>query len=89
MQARKRTKFLAEVKDKKGQQLTISFSTFLGSLSEAKSRLEEMGYEAQKIVYARDHHICKYCGRITESSYKDLLCTDCRWTFGHSLYSEL
>ena len=37
----------------------------------------------------RGSHICKYCGDIAEGTYKDLLCSDCRETFGHSLFSEL
>lgn len=88
MQARK-TKFLAEVTNKKGEELTISFDTIVDSISEAEAFIKKEGYKVQKISYARNHHICKYCGSIAESSYKDLLCTDCRWTFGHSLYSEL
>ena len=37
----------------------------------------------------RGSHICKYCGNIAEGTYQELLCADCRETFGHSLYSEL
>ena len=37
----------------------------------------------------RGSHLCKYCGDIAEGTYADLLCPDCRETFGHSLYSEL
>lgn len=36
-----------------------------------------------------DTHICKYCGDIAEGTFEDLLCAECRQTFGHSLYSEL
>ena len=36
-----------------------------------------------------DTHNCKYCGQLVEGSYEDLLCEDCRESFGHSLYSEL
>lgn len=86
--ATKRTKFLAEVEDQNGQQLTLSFSLLL-DLEEAKLHLEKVGYKVQKIVYAKDHHICKYCNRIAEGSYEDLLCEDCKYIFGHSLYSEL
>ena len=32
---------------------------------------------------------CKYCGRSNNSTEPDLLCAECRETFGHSLYSEL
>ena len=34
-------------------------------------------------------HKCKYCGNIVKGTYTDLLCDDCKMTFGHSLYSEL
>ena len=34
-------------------------------------------------------HLCKYCGEIVDGEYEDLLCEDCRMTFGHALYSEL
>ena len=37
----------------------------------------------------RGKHSCKYCGGIAEGTYTDLLCKDCRETFGHSLFSEL
>ena len=37
----------------------------------------------------RGKHICKYCFGIAEGTYADLLCEECRETFGHSLYSEL
>jgi len=37
----------------------------------------------------RGSHICKYCGGIAEGTFADLLCADCRETFGHSLFSEL
>ena len=37
----------------------------------------------------RGSHLCKYCGEIAEGTFEDLLCADCRETFGHSLYSEL
>ena len=37
----------------------------------------------------RGKHICKYCGNIAEGTYADLLCEECRMTFGHSLFSEL
>ena len=40
-------------------------------------------------ILPRGSHLCKYCGEIAEGTYADLLCSDCRETFGHSLYSEL
>ena len=32
---------------------------------------------------------CKYCGEENNSTDEDLLCENCRETFGHALYSEL
>jgi len=37
----------------------------------------------------RGKHSCKYCGGIAEGTHEDLLCSECRETFGHALYSEL
>lgn len=34
-------------------------------------------------------HPCKYCGQETGSSDRDVLCAECRDTFGHTFYSEL
>ena len=40
-------------------------------------------------VLEKNKHICKYCGSITEGEYENILCSDCRECFGHTLYSEL
>jgi len=32
---------------------------------------------------------CKYCGKPNNSKDEDVLCEECRETFGHSFYSEL
>ena len=32
---------------------------------------------------------CKYCGEENGSPDEDLLCSECREDFGHSLYSKL
>ena len=37
----------------------------------------------------KDCHACQYCGNIAEGTLEDLLCKECKETFGHSLYSEL
>lgn len=42
-----------------------------------------------EIESLENKHICKYCGEITEGTFEDLLCEECRDIFGHSLYSEL
>lgn len=40
-------------------------------------------------ILPRGKHICKYCGNIAEGTLSDLLCSDCRETFGHTMFSEL
>ena len=34
-------------------------------------------------------HQCKYCGEFTKGMDENVLCEDCRMTFGHTFYSEL
>ena len=51
--------------------------------------VEKEGYKVEKIVDASTHHLCKYCGGIAEGNYEDLLCEECRYDFGHALFSEL
>lgn len=41
------------------------------------------------IADANTHHICKYCGEIVNGTDEDVLCSECRETFGHAFYSEL
>ena len=46
----------------------------------------------QKVVDVADgntNHICKYCGNVAAGTDEDVLCPDCRMTFGHAFYSEL
>lgn len=52
-------------------------------------KLESDGAKIERVVPAKGHHICKYCGSIADGTYGDLLCDECKDTFGHSLYSEL
>ena len=49
-------------------------------------------FKDHKVVDVADgntHHICKYCGDIVQGTAEDVLCQDCRMTFGHAFYSEL
>ena len=49
-------------------------------------------FKDHKVVDVADgntHHICKYCGDIVQGTDEDVLCQDCRMTFGHAFYSEL
>ena len=41
------------------------------------------------VADANTNHICKYCGEIAKGTDEDVLCQDCRMTFGHAFYSEL
>ena len=41
------------------------------------------------VADANTHHICQYCGEIVKGNDEDVLCQDCRMTFGHAFYSEL
>ena len=41
------------------------------------------------VADANTNHICKYCGDIAKGTDEDVLCQDCRDTFGHAFYSEL
>jgi hypothetical protein len=36
-----------------------------------------------------NYHECKYCNNITHGNESDLLCDDCKETFGHSSFTEL
>ena len=42
-----------------------------------------------KMVGLDDVKYCKYCGSPTDSSDENVLCEDCRMTFGHTFFSEL
>ena len=42
-----------------------------------------------EIIDLTGKHLCKYCSEVVDGEYEDLLCEDCRMTFGHALYSEL
>lgn len=42
-----------------------------------------------EIIDLTGKHLCKYCGEVVNSPDEDVLCEDCRYTFGHAFYSEL
>jgi len=44
-------------------------------------------YEGQLIHFTGKP--CKYCGQDNESQDENLLCSECRESFGHSMISEL
>lgn len=47
------------------------------------------GEKVLDVADANTHHICQYCGEIAEGTDENVLCQDCRYTFGHAFYSEL
>lgn len=70
---------------------TLSYSgdkTEAEVLAMMQANEPECNWTACKKV-PRGKHICKYCGNIAEGTHGDLLCKECRDTFGHSLFSEL
>lgn len=54
-----------------------------------KKAFEDDGIKVIKIATKSNHHRCKYCGSIAEGKNSDVLCDECRETFGHTFYSEL
>lgn len=42
-----------------------------------------------EILNLKGKHLCKYCGDVANGPDEDVLCEDCRYTFGHAFYSEL
>ena len=42
-----------------------------------------------EVIDLTGKHLCKYCGEIANGPDEDILCEDCRYTFGHTFYSEL
>ena len=54
--------------------------------------MQKYTFKDQKVIDVADantHHICKYCGNIAEGTYEEVLCEECRDTFGHAFYYEL
>jgi rubrerythrin len=39
--------------------------------------------------FVSNYHECKYCERLVKGSDDDVLCPDCKQTFGHERFSEL
>lgn len=56
---------------------------------DVKAYEESLGFKVLQIEYQRGHHLCPYCGSIAKGTDKDILCEDCRETFGHYSIEEL
>ena len=82
----KKIKFLVDGK-KDGQIYEYEYECT--SEEELKEIFNSYNIEIVNFGKKSTHHRCGYCGEITKGKEKDLLCDDCRETFGHSLYSEL
>lgn len=54
-----------------------------------KDLAEKGKVEIQSYKGTTYNNKCKYCGRPNNSTDEDILCNDCRETFGHTFYSEL
>jgi hypothetical protein len=65
----------------------VARQAFLNHINESCSTVFRI--RDTDIVDLTGKHLCKYCGEIVDGEYEDLLCEDCRMTFGHALYSEL
>lgn len=41
------------------------------------------------VIAKKNEHFCEYCGELTHGSDEEVLCDECRMTFGHTYYNEL
>ena len=80
-------KFIAEVTDENGKDYTMEGK--FPNIDDFKKSLIADKYKVGKVVPARGHHICMYCGSIADGSQKDILCEECQMTFGHYSYNQL
>jgi len=72
--------------------LELGFKNTLDNPDEVWVRLCQKHYPDEnitKVVDAKTHHICKYCGGLAKGKDDDVLCSDCRELFGHAFFSEL
>ena len=72
--------------------LELGFQKALDYPDEVWVRLCQKQYPDEKItkvVDAKTHHLCKYCGCVAKGTDDDVLCADCRELFGHAFFSEL
>lgn len=51
--------------------------------------LAEKGKVEIQSYKGKTYNKCKYCGAPNNSTDADVLCEECRETFGHTFYSEL
>ena len=72
--------------------LELGFQKTLDYPEEVWVRLCQKHYPDEKItkvVDAKTHHLCKYCGGIAKGTDDNVLCAACRELFGHAFFSEL
>lgn len=71
--------------------LAMSDDTVKQNLLNVVNRKYETNFALKdtEIIDLTNKHLCKYCGEVVNSPDEDVLCEDCRYTFGHAFYSEL
>lgn len=67
----------------------LSWDTEAVSEEECRKVFKSEGIIVKKIASKKNNHRCKYCQGIADGKQSDLLCDNCRDTFGHTYYSEL
>lgn len=80
-----------EVNEKTGDML-LKNPKYASSILEELNRQDGTDYNIldTEIINLTNKHFCPYCRtNIVEGDYEDLLCSECREIFGHSLYNEL
>ena len=80
-------KFFAECTDANNVSVVVTQQAI--DIEDCKQILEENGYSYTRLVQAKGHHLCKYCHKIANGTNKDVLCDNCKYIFGHTLYNEL
>ncbi len=82
----KMIKYLVEG-EKDGQRYTWEWDA--ADEKDLLKQLKSDGITPGKFVTKKGNHICMYCQGIAEGTQKDILCSECRETFGHYSYNEL
>jgi len=76
-------------KSKAAASKTVQHQRNLIEYLSLKERVLVKNIKNMVFIDPKTHHFCKYCANVVESDCDDLLCSDCREMFGHTMYSEL
>ena len=84
-------KWLIDYKETGSEEILLGeVHTSSSNKEKAIEAIEKSGkYEVIRLEKTTTHHRCPYCGEIAEGTYEQLLCKECRETFGHSTFDEL